>query len=274
MRLSYLVLIQSVAWLLMEGARTSAAMISAYFSWNVPLSELKGVYTLRTRQNGCHFPDDIFKWIFLNVNVPRCPINDILALVQVMALRWPGAKPLFEPMMISSLKYVCITRPQYVNTLRPRQDGGHFPDDVFKCIFVNENAWIAIKISLRFVPKGPINNILALVQIMALRWPDAKPLSEPMMISSLTYVCVTRPQWVKGRYVWVIMTWPITISYNEWYVGKLYNSHFFSCMLPNIIYQHGLTLIPAWIHKFYMPREVWDAITYPFLNFNSCTVEV
>ena len=25
------------------------------------------------------------------------------------------------------------------NTLRPRQDGRHFPDDVFKCIFLNEN---------------------------------------------------------------------------------------------------------------------------------------
>ena len=26
-----------------------------------------------------------------------------------------------------------------INTLRPRQDGRHFPDDTFKCIFLNEN---------------------------------------------------------------------------------------------------------------------------------------
>ena len=26
-----------------------------------------------------------------------------------------------------------------VNTLRPRQDGRQFPDDIFKCIFLNEN---------------------------------------------------------------------------------------------------------------------------------------
>ena len=26
-----------------------------------------------------------------------------------------------------------------INTLRPRQDGRHFPDDIFKCIFLNEN---------------------------------------------------------------------------------------------------------------------------------------
>ena len=38
-------------------------------------------------------------------------------------------------------------------------------------------------------------------------------------------------------------------------------------------YQHGLTLIPAWISN-YMPSEVWDEIIYPFLNFNGCTVEV
>ena len=53
----------------------------------------------------------------------------------------------------------------FVNTLRPRQNGRHFPDDIFKCIFFNENISISIQISLKFVPKGPINNIPALVQI-------------------------------------------------------------------------------------------------------------
>ena len=56
-----------------------------------------------------------------------------------------------------------------INTLQPRQNGRHFPDDIFKCIFLNENVWISIKISLKFVPKGPINNIPALVHIMAWR---------------------------------------------------------------------------------------------------------
>ena len=68
-----------------------------------------------------------------------------------------------------------------VNTLRPRQNGRHFADDVFKCIFLNGNLWIVIKISLKFVPKGPINNIPALVQIMAWRRTGHKPLSEQMM---------------------------------------------------------------------------------------------
>ena len=46
-----------------------------------------------------------------------------------------------------------------VNTLRPRQDGRRFPDDIFKYIFLNEILWISIKISLKFVPRGPINNV-------------------------------------------------------------------------------------------------------------------
>ena len=83
------------------------------------------------------------------------------------------------------------------NTLRPRQNGPHFIDDIFKCIFLYENVWITIWISLKFVPKGPINNIPALVQIMAWRRPGDKPLSEPMMVRLPTHICVTRPQWVK-----------------------------------------------------------------------------
>ena len=83
-----------------------------------------------------------------------------------------------------------------INTLRPRQNGRHFPEDIFKCIFLNESIWISIKISLMFVPKGPINNIPALVQIMAWCRLGDKPLSEPMLVCLLTHICVTRPQWV------------------------------------------------------------------------------
>ena len=85
----------------------------------------------------------------------------------------------------------------WINTLRPRQNGRRFADDTFKRIFLNENVRISIKISLKFVPKGPIINNPALVQIMAWRRPGDKPLSEPMMVCLLTHICVTRPQWVK-----------------------------------------------------------------------------
>ena len=84
------------------------------------------------------------------------------------------------------------------NLLRLRRNGRYNADDIFKCIFLKENVWIPNMISLTFVPKGPINNIPSLVQIMAWRWPGDKPLSEPMMVRLPTHICVTWPQWVKA----------------------------------------------------------------------------
>ena len=50
-----------------------------------------------------------------------------------------------------------------VNTQGPRENGPHFADDIFKCIFFKENVWIPIKISLKFVPNDPFNNVPVLV---------------------------------------------------------------------------------------------------------------
>ena len=94
-----------------------------------------------------------------------------------------------------------VPDPSVVNTLRPRQNGRRFADDTFKCIFLNENVRISIKISLKFVTKGPIYNNPELVQIMAWRRSGDKPLSEPMMVSLLTHLCVTRPQWVNIQHI-------------------------------------------------------------------------
>ena len=56
-----------------------------------------------------------------------------------------------------------FTSGYQLNTLRPRQNGRHFADDIFKSIFLNQNVWIPIKISPKFVPNGLINNIPAFV---------------------------------------------------------------------------------------------------------------
>ena len=85
----------------------------------------------------------------------------------------------------------------YFSTLRLRQNYCGFANNIFKCIFLNVNVLTSLKIPLKFVPKVPINNIPALIQIMAWCWPGNKPLSEQMMVSPLTYICVTRPQWDK-----------------------------------------------------------------------------
>ena len=54
-------------------------------------------------------------------------------------------------------------------------------DDIFKCIFLNENDRIPIQISLKFVSRSPIDIKPALVQIMAWRRIGDKPLSEPIL---------------------------------------------------------------------------------------------
>ena len=108
---------------------------------------------------------------------------------------WPESCPLY--LCLGGVMSGSRMQGQYlVNTLRPRRNEQHFADDIFKRIFFNENVWISITISLKFVPNGPINNISALVQIIAWRRSGDKPLSEPMMVSLPTHICVTRPQWV------------------------------------------------------------------------------
>ena len=80
---------------------------------------------------------------------------------------------------MSSAKWLPFWRG--LNVLRPRQNGRHFPDNIFKCIFLNENVWFFIKIH-KFVPKWQINNVPSLVQIMAWRRSGDRPLSEPMWL--------------------------------------------------------------------------------------------
>ena len=68
-------------------------------------------------KNGRHIPDDIFKRICLNENVsislkislkfvPKVQFNNIQALLQIMAWRRPGHKPLSEPMVVSLLTHL------------------------------------------------------------------------------------------------------------------------------------------------------------------------
>ena len=125
----------------------------------------------------------------------------MISLTDVMvSIEWPESAAdcavCYEGQRVTPCQMTLHEISWFINTLRPRQNGRHFPDDIFKCIFLNKNVWIPIKISLQFVPKGPINNNPALVQIMAWRRPGGKPLSEPMTVSFLTHICVTRPQWV------------------------------------------------------------------------------
>ena len=84
------------------------------------------INTLRSRRNRRYFADDFFKRISMNENVlisikislkfiAKDPVSNIPALIQIMAWRRPGDKPLSKPMVVRSLTNIRVTRPQWVN---------------------------------------------------------------------------------------------------------------------------------------------------------------
>ena len=91
-----------------------------------------------------------------------------------------------------------------------------------------------LKFHWNWFPKGPINNIPALVQIMAWRRPGDKPLSDPMMIILLAHISVTQPHWVKA-------TW---IAHERKYTCKnLWTLLFLLLFIYICIYKHAYILI-------------------------------
>ena len=129
-------------------------------------------------------------------------------------------------------------------------DGRHFPDDIFKCIFLNEIVWI--KTSQKFVPMGANNYIPALVQITAWRQPGDKPLSEPMLVTLPKHIGVILPKWVNS----------LTPRYMRWWTGPRFTNGFsiaiqirwkFRFTLTSILIQwllqnfvHGTTAVLSW----------------------------
>ena len=75
-----------------------------------------------------HYQITVLEWKCMN-SVPKCPTNNIPALVQILAWHQPGPKPLSELMKFSLPTHICVIRPQWVNTLRPV-----VADDIFEYI--------------------------------------------------------------------------------------------------------------------------------------------
>ena len=143
------------------------------------MTELSGSTIPHINTGWCHDREyNLSYWSFVQSPVDSPHKGPVIAWLYSLLLAW-------------------ISCFQGFNTLRLRQNGRHFADDTFKHISLNENVRIYMKISLNFVPYGPINNIPALVQIRTWRRPGNEPLSEPMMVRLSTHICLTRPQWVE-----------------------------------------------------------------------------
>ena len=176
------------------------------------------IFHIRPAWNGAYFADSIFKCVFMkgflkilteiSLNVAlRCPIDKNGPSNGFKTNWWQAS---------------CRPRMIEFNTLRQRQNGRHFPDDIFKCFFLNENVLILLNISLAFVPKVRINNIPALVRIMAWRRPGEKPLrvTPPQWVN-----CITRPHLVIERVKnssLKLMCFPcefiFTTRFQDWYL--------------------------------------------------------
>ena len=100
---------------------------------------------------------------------------------------------------------------QGVTHLRPRQNGRHFPD-IFKCIFLNENVWISIKISLKFVPNDPIINFPTLVQIMTWHQATSHYLNQCWLIYWSIYAPLCLNELNSGMF---IISLPLTLRMLE-----------------------------------------------------------
>ena len=133
------------------------------------------------------------------------------------------------------------------NSSPPGQNGRHFADDIFKRIFKNENCSISIRISPKFVPKGPIDNKSALVQAMAWRRTGDKPLPESMLTQFTDAYMQHEGRWVlntervaphywlvlceraKGSVTWIAFPcYDVIVTASQWvnsvppYVRKLH----------------------------------------------------
>ena len=106
-----------------------------------------------------------------------------------------------------------IPPDEVFNSSLHEQNGCHFPDDIFRCIFANEKLCISIQISLKFIPKGTIDNKSALVQVMAWHPTGDNALPEPMLTQFIdTYMWHQEEMsWYK---LWGLAIIAILLSFN------------------------------------------------------------
>ena len=93
------------------------------------------------------------------INVPRIfpAVLDIMIGPDVSTMLRVWAGPGSQGGNVTSCK------ENRINSLAPGQDGRHFADDIFRSILMNEKLCVLIKISMKFIRKGPIDNNPVLV---------------------------------------------------------------------------------------------------------------
>ena len=153
-------------------------------------------------------------------------------------------------------------------------------DDIFIWIFLNENDRIRIEISLKFVPRSPIDNKPALVQVMAWRRPCDKPLFEPMMVIIPTHICVMRPQWlnnftshpismhlIRSNWNWSVLS--LSFRVTSLTSGNWPNSQIpeFTCSIShNAPFRTEMCTFVFWMEH----RGIWNRCILGFVKLVNC----
>ena len=101
----------------------------------------------------------------------------------------------------------------------------YFADDIFECIFSNENVWISIKMLLKFAPKGLINHIAASVQIMARRQDIIWTMMDSLLLCGKIMFWRRRFESCKCRKTNYPLRWQIFRNYENEIILMLRFSH-------------------------------------------------
>ena len=86
-----------------------------------------------------------------------------------------------------------------------------FADDIFNCIYAMKMKKVPIQVSLKYVPRSPIDNEAALIQVMARRRIGDKPLSEPML-TQFSDACMRQKLEMKKQDTWRFYDWSLVYS--------------------------------------------------------------
>ena len=118
-----------------------------------------------------------------------------------------------------------------LNSSPTGQNDRHFADDIFKHIFLNEEVQILIKMSLKFIGKGSIDNMASIGsdngsapnRRRAIIWAYADPIhwriyaalgwDEVTHLGLVTHTCVCEPSYYRSPGKWIIAS---TTSGHRW----------------------------------------------------------
>ena len=145
----------------------------------------------------------------------------------------------------------------------------HFADDIFRCIFVNAKFCILIKISLKFVPKGPIYNNPKLDLIMAWRrtshylsqcWPD-----------SSRHICRSRERWDEYNFCGNSINIKLHVSFGKivsviWHRYQIDVDSNYSKQLENIV-QSCISFIDLNFDEKEKTTCLTSCVTYMYIFF-------